>query len=887
MRSVSIHFILFFFFFSLSITVFAQGDVLERKLDSIKAKDNLGDWIYERMDYVALNPQQRLGFLMDTQKKLWRNPKSYDEHYIFLGLLNSQGYYQLLNGNILGSINSYEAALSYYYKFKVSGYEIAEFTVKPLSNNYTRLGDFERALYLQQKGLSHMVKTGDKPANIAALYSNMAISYHSMGNYKAAEKCIMDGLKIVKPNDNVTIMLNNILADIWFEKKDYPNAAKLIEANIAKQKNITSESAYWLMSAYTTAGNIYLSLKQTKKADDYYDKALVLIQHYYKEIRVREKANILTQRGRIKLLQNKPLLALQYFNQTLSTLKITDSKNKLITSKIYGDNKLIDVFEQMAGAYQKLNQPLDALKYIKLALSVSDKIRSEFADNLTKERLQGDLKTIAERGIEISYQSYLQTRNRSALNEILSLAEQTKSRTLFDQIKKNQLLAVANLKDSLFTKKQALERAIIYHEKQDLENNTGTNYKIIASLKYDLALINKQIKLKYHQFNFENDTTNIDKLLSALPDQHIIEYFVGRDAVYLIVIEHQLVQSVIKIEDAQHLKDQLSAYATMYFQHGPNEMLNAPKAFFLASNGIYKSILPGLELKKHKRVIVIPDGEIGYISFDGLITNSNYQPSIENWPFLIKSNTITYAFSIKTLLYNKSATNKTNFSGLFITHQKNNNTPLKAVQEEADKIKKIVDGNFLMNEKATVKTFNKAFEESNVLHIGTHAYLSGKNQEPTLAFDQEKLFLLELATKKSAPSLVVLSACKTADGLLANGEGIISLSRGFNAIGTPATIAGLWNVNDNAAAIITSNFYQHVVNHQSNGDALHQAKLDWLATHQTTDALYLPYYWDSLIYMGTDQKIELHPAKNWWLLVGIGSLLLLVTGVFVFRLVRK
>jgi hypothetical protein len=77
-------------------------------------------------------------------------------------------------------------------------------------------------------------------------------------------------------------------------------------------------------------------------------------------------------------------------------------------------------------------------------------------------------------------------------------------------------------------------------------------------------------------------------------------------------------------------------------------------------------------------------------------------------------------------------------------------------------------------------------------------------------------------------------------------------------------------VNDVAASVITGNFYKHLVAHKSNGEALHSAKLDWLNSNQTTDALYLPYYWDSLIYMGTDQQIDIQPVINWGLWIGTG-----------------
>ena len=155
------------------------------------------------------------------------------------------------------------------------------------------------------------------------------------------------------------------------------------------------------------------------------------------------------------------------------------------------------------------------------------------------------------------------------------------------------------------------------------------------------------------------------------------------------------------------------------------------------------------------------------------------------------------------------------------------------------------------------------------MHVGTHAYLSGPNSEPTLDLGKDKLYLFELLTKRQKPALVVLSACRTGDGLLAKSEGIISLARGFSAVGTPATIAGLWNVNDDAASQITAGFYRFLIAGQSSGSALHGAKLEWLHTPKTADALYLPYYWDSLILIGTDAPVQLMPNAPRTLLYGI------------------
>ncbi|TCC92200.1 CHAT domain-containing protein [Pedobacter frigiditerrae] len=875
MRLVRLRFTFLTLLICSSIFLFAQGDAIQKKLDSFKQKDNLSDWIYERLNYVTENPQLRLAYLMETQSKAWRKAKTASEHYVWLNLLSTQGYYQLLDGNILSSINSYEAAFDYYLKNKVADYDIVEYTFKPLSNNYTRLGDYEKAVYLQQRSISFLLRKNDLPENIALLYSNMAISYRSMGNLNEAEKSINAGLKLAKQNSKVNIILNNILAGILFDKKEYATAAKLIELNISKQKNINQDNAYWLMGSYTYAGDIFRELNKLSQAESYFSKALNILNKYYNGTRLREKANILTQLGSIKLLAKEPQLAIAYFNETLTTLRITNL-NKVDVNKIYGDNMVVNVFQEMAGANLQLNKPKEAYQYIKLALLSADKIRNEFADDKTKERLQVSLKLIAEKGIEITFNLYQQTKDKSLLNEILNLAEQSKSRTLLDQINRNQVLAAANQKDSLFIKKQAYEKAIIYNEKQEIEGKSNKSSTETAKLKYFLALVNKQIKQTHKQFNSDRFNTPITKVLLALPNQKIIEYFFGKDAVYIIDINNRQVNNVIKLDNSRLIKTAIQTYANTYFQHGADAMINEPKAFYLASHQIYQTILRGIKLQKNESVIIVPDDVLGFISFDGLITDKNYKPSISSWPFLIKSNSLTYAFSLKTLIAQKKASSAKNFTGLFITHQKNGLKPLQAVEDEAVAIKKVLKGDFLFNEKVNSAMLNKTFENSQVLHIGTHAYLSGKNQEPTLDLGKEKLFLFELSAKKQAPSLVVLSACRTADGLLANGEGIISLSRGFIAIGTPATIAGLWNVNDVVASVIIGDFYKHIVSHKSNGEALHQTKIDWLNKPQNNNAFYLPYYWDNLIYMGTDQHIELTSATNWGLIWGVGAVFVIL-----------
>ncbi len=877
-----------FLFLMLSGTLlFGQNKSVEVKLKELKSANDLANWIYERLDYVDADPTNRLNFLIRTQKEIWRDSKTPAEHYAWLNLLNTQGYYQLRSGNILGSIQQYEAAFNFYNKYKVTSYDIVEYTLKPLSNNYTRLGDYERALYLQKISIKYQQKLNKSPNEIASIFCNLAISYRSMANLDSARKAIDDGLAL-RPNATIQIMLNNVLADVLYDQQKYVEALKLVKQNIAQPLQTNSETAYWLMGAHTTAGNIYSAQGTLSAAKSSYEKALLLLEVYYPHGRIREKANLFTQLGKLALVQKNPAKAVLHFNETLATLGIANHQQKIILENIYGDNKLVEVFVELANAQLKLNNPKAALENIRLSLLAADKIRHEFANDKTKERLQVYLKQIVEKGIKISYELFQQTKNKTYLHQIAVFTEQSKGRTLLDQMERNNSTVSNTQKnDSLFIKKKALERNITYQEKQNIENKQLKGNQSIEGLRFQLALINKAIANKYKQLEFKEYDNVVN--FSALPKHRFITYFFGEENIYIVNIYNQKIENVVQLKNAAAIKQTIKTFVGTYFQNGANAMLNNPKSFYASSHLVYQTIFAPLKIKPNEMLTIIPDGILGYLSFDGLITKPNYIAQIAKWPFFIKDYHTNYAFSLKTLQLKQPKDKADTFTGLFITHEGGNKAPLKAVEAEANWIGRSVRGNFLFNEEVNAGSFEKEFNRSTVLHIGTHAYLSGKNQEPTLDFGKEKFFLFELSAKQTAPSLVILSACRTGDGFLADGEGIISLSRGFKAVGTTATIASLWNVNDHTVAAISGTFYKLLGERNSSSTSLRLAKLAWLNNPTATNATLLPYYWDSLVYMGQDQSFKIQ--KPWsfkpWLLGGLTLLALLALTSVIVKLRKR
>ncbi len=127
--------------------------------------------------------------------------------------------------------------------------------------------------------------------------------------------------------------------------------------------------------------------------------------------------------------------------------------------------------------------------------------------------------------------------------------------------------------------------------------------------------------------------------------------------------------------------------------------------------------------------------------------------------------------------------------------------------------------------------------EFSVIHFATHGFLiDGKPFDSFLALgrrssasgDDGKLTTGEIYDLKLHADLVVLSACRTADGPV-TGDGIVGMSRAFFYAGAGRVLATLWDVADVPTERLISRFYLHAASGAVPREALRVAQLDLLA----------------------------------------------------------
>jgi CHAT domain-containing protein len=139
-----------------------------------------------------------------------------------------------------------------------------------------------------------------------------------------------------------------------------------------------------------------------------------------------------------------------------------------------------------------------------------------------------------------------------------------------------------------------------------------------------------------------------------------------------------------------------------------------------------------------------------------------------------------------------------------------------------------------------------------VVHFSTHAISDNVHPEFsrlvfTLLDSRGKrkpgaLLLSDIYNLRMQSDLVTLSSCESGIGKQIEGEGPMSLSRGFLSSGSRAVLTTLWKVDDEATAEFMRRFYRILLQkHRPAVEALHLAQVQMM--HHPNQRLRNPYYW--------------------------------------------
>ncbi len=880
----------------------------EKKVDFHRQKDDLTSWLdtYWDWQYYFDEPERSLEVIEKGLADLWRAPNDYAEWESLMWVYASEGYVHFELGQIVASIRALEEAERIFLEQEIEDFNIVEYVYQLMGTCLTMIGDNEKARYIYEKALRHTDSYDIK----GGLYNNIGLTYWNEGNNELAITEYQKGLSIDSlPMIRRGQLLSN-LAKSRQETGQLDEALSTARSAVAILTGIRepehSDYHEWVSGAYYILGYILIDEKAYSEAKFAFDQALSFAVKAYGTQNHRTSAKIFIALGHLSMLNGQDQEAVGHFHEALSCVIPSFQPDDLLDAPspafFYEENTIAEALEGKADALFRLykeggdQQLLSAsLSSHDLAYQAENLLRQVLENESAKLLLQAYRRNRTEKALQVAYQLYEATNEEAYLEKAFLITERSKASLLLDNIRENLATASFQQQDSLFIQEKELLRYYSFYEKEyQLATEEGAKKRFLFeknAVGDQLEDLREAIRKKYPSINAlarqELIFEQVRQWMENSSSDRLIEYFVGEENVYIFTIEKDARVDLRVVRQSDELLGMAQNFIRRF---NSRELISNERAAYLTeAHELYTLLLGENPLRDDQSITVIPDAWLNFLPFSALL----YEPHTANWstaPFLLKKWKIGYGYSLATLFYLKNLSVDTKKNLLAVApgfEEKPRNLPPLGFSREEVKAIRIPAKKILVDGGAKLASFRRESPNYRILHLSTHAQGTGLEAPPHIEFIDSTLYLPEIYALSLQADLVTLSACETGLGRLAEGEGVMSLSRGFTFAGAASLIASLWTVNEASTAQLFARFYEALAVGTPKSEALQQTKLDYLEDPNIPAFQKSPYYWAGFVYYGNEGVVELESGKgNHSLLLGL--LVVLLVGIFViYRRIKR
>ena len=827
----------------------------------------------------------------------------------------------LNTGRFLSLINKDDIALPYYDKSE-------NILLKKLTPNhpdigilyqnkgqiYVHMGDYEKALLYFKKALAIIEKNYESGSKQRQAI-NMNIGYalekkgeftQALAYYKASIPTDTISESAIKPFINLaslyTSMNNANLAEEYFLKS--------IQLAVKFWGDSHPETAL----LYTRFGYFQLLESRSDLGLKMFSQALDISKSNF-GIVSREVSNNFSHIGTYYITTASPLHALRYFHKATIAM-LPDFKDTTLLANpdeamLIPDRYLINALNGKANALFIMGKAegntelmQKSLETYQLSVKAVEKLRAMYQNEESKLQISEDERSTFLQTVKVAVELYKMSGEIQYAEQAFKYADKAKSAVLLSSMLDVEAREFGKIPANILKLENQLKLdlgsyARYIYEEQLLQNPNNEKIRLWEAREFEIRVkYDSLIRFleneypEYHTLKYKEPELNIQEIKDNLePGRTLIEYAFADTMLYTFVVNKDKFD-VISRRISPQFRENIQAITSSTQADG---FMSIQKSDYLryirAAYALYNDLLEPLSsVSQDKKLIIVPDAEIGYISFDLLLTAAGDSSTMnfKNLPFLIYSHTISYSTSAalqysgihknerkpsrNLLTLAPSYDNLTDLEEDGFVDEEGNTVyllPIPGVENEIRQIRKILSGTSLLGEKTTEVAFKKRASKYNILHFAMHTLIN--NEKPMLSklvfyqdgdsIEDGMLNTYELFGMDLNAGLAVLSACNTGSGKLLKGEGIMSLARGFMYAGVPGIVMTMWAVEDQASAQIVTSFYSYLDKGMPKDEALRQSKLDMLAEGNMLRSH--PYYWAAYVTIGDYSPMKF--AKPLWL----------------------
>ena len=832
-----------------------QSPPLNERFNNFKKKDSLAEYINYLFDEVDAHPQ-----LADNGDSLlnhlWREPTTQDEKRAWYDLVINIGYHLLQSGQVRASSAWYEKALLFYRQNKTdqqlaAEMEFEEYICKPLGNNYTRIGDFSKALTIQQMAIASATENG-KLHMLPGLYANLATTYFYMRDYAATQDIINKGISALSSGQiDIACLLYNLKTEACLETGLTDSA--IYWNNKALQLDTRANSALSRLSSLTHKARILTAGRQFQQAIPYLQQAWNMAG----QAGVKDQAKLCNEIGVVLFELGQAQESKQWFRQTLAFFEL-DSLH------LYPDYNVTSAMFGLA-LCDEVAQQTDSASYWSVQAVLNDYYTQQLIDPWLYSKTSIYANTShTESAIAWHHNLYKTTGNEEFLRRALWMTELSKGRMLISEQQRSKHWQSDTAFDDADFEELRSDYVLLAQAHQESEKESIR--KRISNREYELSLKGKNFSQVLSAPSYERF---MELLNEKRKSQTILSYFNTSNTLYIIRADQN---GISHFQSPLPNHSHITSFINTYFYNGPQAFNNNPTQYFQEAYTLFNQYLPG-GIRSGEDLTISASGNISLLPFEALTS----QP--DKGTYLGAHHAINYQVSLLQLTH--TTTQPAASIRYFGFEEAHLNFPgLPSSKTE----KKFLQGRFRLHFENASQTedslFYQALNQPDIIHLATHA-VAGNSAAQSFVVLKNKLYLEQLQYNTTQCPLVVLAACETGKGTAQQNEGVMSLGRAFISKGVGGVLSARWEADDQATSDLIKAFYQELATEKHPAKALRNARSAYLNDHKDL-AGQNPWLWAAMFYQGNNHPVDIQTASSPFLI----GLSLLVLGFFIVFLVK-
>lgn len=653
-----------------------------------------------------------------------------------------------------------------------------------------------------------------------------------------------------------------------------------------EQVNVSKpESALWVIAALQGMVTTYERLDEPKKAIQFIDQAIPIAE--------------------------KAASGAEYRN-LLSALGVNQEKLGNLDAALANENQALALMHESGGDPDLEWQVESRIAHIERARGNNDAALEHYRKSICGIELLRSVALNTEEGragvVERSRLTYTETADLLVdlhrENEALEMAERGRARAFLDMLAETRVGVTDELTPDQRKQENSILSRISSTQKKMWNQNVSPderkqNERDLTAAESDLEKLHLQIRESnphYASLQYP-EPIHIEAIQSKLLDDQsaLIEYLLGeKRSLVWVVTKNKVTTSILP--GRKDIEERAAAYRKRLSERVSALTLEQSLRTINTLGGkLYNSLFKPIEknLRTSKNLIIVPDGTLGYLPFEALVTGSDHGRNT----YLAERFAMVYGPSASALVTVGQMNGPVEPGKALLAFGDPVITPAERLpkivpKQSSDSISKILatsaaedyaergfslarlpytreevigigklfppaERQLYLGADAQEETLkSKKLDEFRYIHFATHGFLdeihpgrSGILLSHTPESEEDGILQTgEIMRLKLNADVVTLSACSTGLGKLVNGEGILGLTRAFFYAGAQNVAVSLWNVNDSATAMLMESFYLNLRRGKLKREALREAKLSLVRSSQPS--LRHPYFWAAFVLEG-------------------------------------